>query len=345
MQIDTVKDDLKAERDRVKSRSIKLSKLAIYCSAFALSLCLVSSSATPTESALKDLSTVGVTSKATKILPPSNLSVASVVGGGNDLTWTPTTSSYATGYKILRSANTYGPWTTVGTVSGRTANSYTDTTAGITQWVYRTESVWQKWMSVSAGFEAPPVIGRDFFDSFSTAAPSLDGRTTEDGSSVWQVWSGLLEPRGGNLMDNSPAGTPSIAVVRTPTQDASMFMSDIDGAERFILRGKDPENYIYAGGVGGNVYAGTFDIVEVKDGVKSILKSGNTVDVDLNMRLEIQGTTIRVYINAVRNQPGSGTLWMTATSTFLNGDPDATYFGLGIARAGMGINDFTFNAL
>jgi hypothetical protein len=270
------------------------------------------------------------------------------------LTWAQSPSTYTTGYKILRSLNVYGPWSTVASVSGRGTVTYTDTTAGVTQWIYRVESIWQNWMSVSAGFEAPPAVGRDFFDTFATPGNvlmSLDKQPTADGSSVWQVWSGYVETGGSSGWATSRGVNPehSMAVVRTPASDAKMFAEDFDGAERFIIRGKDPLNFIYVGGTEaarlGGPWLGEFEIGEVRNGVITQLVNKNMLSDNKDMRVEVLGSSIKVYIDAVRGVDGSGTLHASVTSSYLQTDPDATYFGLGYTRAGFGISDFTFNAL
>lgn len=307
---------------------------------------------TSSEAAFTSTSKATVTAKSDTLQAPASITLNSLAGGQTQLTWTPSTSSYTTGYKILRSNNTYGPWTELGTVSGRTTTSYTDTKSGTTQWIYRVESIWGKWVSTSAGFEAPPVVGRSFYDGFDGPAGTLDGRTTQDGLSVWQVWSGDISVIGGGAT-GTPGSAPApnngdVAVVRTPANDGWVFASDFDGYERVILRGKDPQNYVYAGGAdvknsAGNLLAEYFEIAEIRNGVKTILGSTKP-GLDRDFRVEIRGNTIKAYIDAVKGDPTSGTLHLSATSTFQQTDPAATYFGIGFNRGGFGINDFTFQA-
>lgn len=306
----------------------------------------------PSEAAFTSNSRATITAKSDTIKAPGSLTLKSLAGGQTQLTWTASTSTITTGYKILRSTNMYGPWTEIGSVQGRTTTTFTDTSSGTTQWIYRVEAVWNKWVSTSTGFEAPPAVGKSFFDSFNSLG-SLDGKVTGDGSSVWQVWSGQVPINGGGAA-GTPGSGPSpnngdVAVVRTPSNDGWVFASDFDGYERVILRGKDPSNYIYAGGAeipnatNTGLLPEYFEIVEVRNGVKHVLgstKPGTNKD----FRVEIRGNTIKAYIDAVNGDPTSGTLHLSATSTFQQTDPLATYFGIGFNRGGFAINDFTFEA-
>lgn len=130
---------------------------------------------TGSEAAFTSSSEATITTKSDSIVAPTSLKLTSLVGGQTQLTWTASNSSYATGYKILRSTNAYGPWTEIGTVTGRTTTSYIDTKSGNTQWIYRVEATWGNWVSTSPGFEAPPAVGRSFYDNLLVQG-SLDKR-------------------------------------------------------------------------------------------------------------------------------------------------------------------------
>lgn len=312
-----------------------------------VTLLTTSSVSEATQSNLTDTVSAQTRIAADTLKPPSTLKISSVRVGETDLSWTSSASSYVAGYRVLRSENMYGPWKTLANL-GKTTLKYTDTTGGATQWIYRVEAVYSNWLSASPGFEAPPPVGRDFFDSFTGPAGLLDKRRTEDGSSVWQVWSGTIAISGDGWTNGAEhGGLGSVAVVRTPTQDATLFMNDVDGAERFILRGKDPQNYIYVGGAAplSGTWLGLFEIVEVKNGVKNVLMTGNTVLDNQDMRVEIKGSTIKVWLAANKTNQSAGTLFATVSSDFLLNDPTATYFGLGFSRTGFSIGDITFNAI
>lgn len=64
---------------------------------------------------------------------PSGLGVVNgtcvaLVSIAANLSWTATASTFADGYEILRSATAGGPYTAIGTVSGRLTTTYIDTT-------------------------------------------------------------------------------------------------------------------------------------------------------------------------------------------------------------------------
>lgn len=314
----------------------------------ALSLAIPLAVAPPLESSavFTDTQTAaGNVLSADTLKAPLNVTAVSAPGGVAKLSWQASASPYAAGYIVYRSASAYGPWATVGTTAGRASTAFTDSTSGAQQWFYRVEAQAGNWVSTGQAFAAPPPVGREFFDGFNGTG-LLNGRPTEDGSSTWLVWSGSVDTHWTNVGTEyaayGSADGQGVAVVRTPSTDAILYAEDFDGHEALILRGKDPQNYIYAGGVGVN---GQFHIIEVRNGQRTILKSDLSLGTDQNIRLEIRGTTIKVYKNAVRGNATSGTLFMTVTTNFLAGDPTATYFGIGFANERYGINDFTFTAL
>lgn len=331
--------------DKSSSKLIKSALLLSMTSVLAVPF-VVSS-----ESAFTSKSTATISTKSDTLNPPSSLTLKSLAGGQTQLTWVASPNTMTTGYKILRSDSIYGPWQEIGNVQGRTTSTFTDISSGTTQWIYRVEAVWNRWQSTSPGFEAPPAVGKSFFDGFNSPG-SLNGKATEDGKSVWQVWNGDVSALGGGAA-GTPGSGPSpgngdVAVVRTPSNDGWVYVTDFDGYERVILRGKDPDNYIYAGGAdvrnaAGNLLSEYFEIVEVRNGVKNVLASSKP-GLDKDFRVEIKGNTISAYIDAVKDNPTSGTLHLKATSTFQQTDPLATYFGIGFNRGGFAINDFTFEA-
>lgn len=334
---------------RSKQKQSKQSRIGIATSVVLSSVIALTSISLidSTESALSNSATTRLSVASDKLAPPTNFTVQNTKVGETDLIWKPSSTSYITGYRVLRSDNVYGPWTTLANLS-KTATTYTDSTGGSKQWIYRVEAIYKNWLSESPGFESPPPVGIDFFDSFNGTAGALNGKSTDDGKSVWQVWAGEMTMSGNGWIEGSTTdGNGSVAVVRTPAQDATMFMNDVDGAERFVLRGKDPMNYIYVGGAAppSGTWMGLFEIVEVRDGVKNVLMSGNTVTDNQDMRVEIKGSTITVWLQANKTNLQTGNLFTTVSSSFLLNDPTATYFGFGYSRSGFSIGDITFKAL
>lgn len=322
-----------------------------------VSVLLLSSSVAPSESVFTSSSTAKVSVAADKLAPPTSIKVTNARVGETDLSWTASSSSYVTGYKVYRAPTVAGPWALLGSTTGRNAVTYVDKSSGAKSYFYKIDAVYNNWATPEFSVEAPPAVGRTFYDGFEGTPGNLDGRITEDKKSKWLVWSGQMytadsNPRDlpgiphdfaayGTLNANPSPGNGDVAVVRTPVNDAWVFATDFDGLERFILRGKDPDNYIHVGGVGG---VATFEIAEIRNGVKTVLASKPTPGSDKDFRVEIQGNTIKAYIDAVKGDPKSGTLHLSVTSTFQQTDPAATYFGIGFSRGGYGINDFTFQA-
>lgn len=326
-------------------------KAIVGTEALVLATVIALSQSVLSESSFQDTAASTITVASDSISAPTNLKVASVTVGQTDLSWTASPSTFTTGYRIYRAESAYGPWAAIADVSGRTTVKYVDKNIGTKKWFYRVESTWDNWVSTSPSYEAPPPVGRSFYDTFKTLG-DLDGRITGDGSSVWQVWSGSIS------VQNNPGGVsafgsgyvagaspkPAVAVVRTPTQDARIFEADFDGSEGVVLRGKDPLNFIYAGGaVGGASDDGSFEISEYRNGVRTVLKSIPSGPTNKDFRIEIQGTQIRAYVDAKNGVNTSGTLYMSATSSFLYGDPTATYFGIGF-NGSFGNMGFYFDA-
>lgn len=282
---------------------------------------------------------------------PTNLVIQNSRVGETDVSWSPSADTYATGYRIFRSENKYGPWTEIGLVQGQGSNKFVDNTSGSKSFNYRVESVYQNWVSTGDAYEAPPAAGLNFRDSFLTEG-NIDGRPTEDGLSTWQVWNGSVKveysydyPGWGYGAKGSGYGeAPAIAVVRTPVKDAIVWMADIDGSEGAILRGKDPKNYIYVGGaMNSGKESALLEVVAVRDGKREILASTSVGWMDRDMRYVIQGTKLQVYMNATK-PTDTGQLILETTVDYLANDPNATYFGMGFVNENIA-RGFHFTAI
>jgi len=90
------------------------------------------------------------------ILPPTGLS-ASVGGTVVTLSWTPTASTVVTGYTVRRSTTSGSGYTTIGTVTPRSATTTTDS-PGAGTFYYVLRSVFQNWDSVASN-EASAAVG------------------------------------------------------------------------------------------------------------------------------------------------------------------------------------------
>src|SRR3954463_15367330 len=90
------------------------------------------------------------------IAPPTGVA-ASLGGSMVTLTWTPSTSSVVTGYDVMRSSTSGSGYSTIATVTPRTAVSTTNSPGNGT-FYYVLRSVFQSWRS-SASNEASVSLG------------------------------------------------------------------------------------------------------------------------------------------------------------------------------------------
>ena len=68
-----------------------------------------------------------------------------------NLSWTATSSTFADGYRILRSGTSGGPYTAIATVSGQSTTTYSDTTVAFsTTYYYVVEATRNLWRSATS---------------------------------------------------------------------------------------------------------------------------------------------------------------------------------------------------
>ncbi|HMK11254.1 MAG TPA: hypothetical protein VK461_06715, partial [Acidimicrobiales bacterium] len=109
---------------------------------------------------------VGANAISTSTLAPATGLSASGSGNAVVLTWTATTSTFATGYDILRSTTSGGPYSTVGQVTSRTTVTYTDSAViASTTYYYVVRATYQSWTSantsqVSAAPSCSPAVAQ-----------------------------------------------------------------------------------------------------------------------------------------------------------------------------------------
>ena len=82
--------------------------------------------------------------------PPTGLS-ATADGSDIDLTWTATVDSYATGYRVLRSTSSGGPYTQIDELIGQGMTTYTDVNPGSGTFFYVLRSYYEQWESANSG--------------------------------------------------------------------------------------------------------------------------------------------------------------------------------------------------
>jgi hypothetical protein len=90
--------------------------------------------------------------------PPTALSAT---GGttGVSLAWTPTVDTYAAGYEVGRATVSGGPYTTVATVTPRTAASTTNTPPANGMYFYVLRTTFQSWLSANTA-EVSAAVGQ-----------------------------------------------------------------------------------------------------------------------------------------------------------------------------------------
>ena len=82
---------------------------------------------------------------------PTGLTATCVAASSNvTLSWTATTSTIASGYRILRGTTSGGPYSQIATVSGRTTTTYTDTITVLTTRYWVVEATRNNWTSTNS---------------------------------------------------------------------------------------------------------------------------------------------------------------------------------------------------
>lgn len=95
---------------------------------------------------------------------PAASTVNCVILGSTNvmLTWTATSSVWADGYQIFRSATNGGPYSSVGPVSGRATTTFTDSSVSFSTTYYyviqATKNNWRSVNSTQVTFTTPTVL-------------------------------------------------------------------------------------------------------------------------------------------------------------------------------------------
>jgi len=118
-------------------------------------LLAVASGSASTLAAFSDTTSAASSITADTLAPPTGL--AATGGTAVGLTWTPTVDLYATGYNVLRAGVAGGPYTSIGSVTPRTAAATTDAPAAGT-WFYVLRSIAGSWSSLDSN-EASATVG------------------------------------------------------------------------------------------------------------------------------------------------------------------------------------------
>jgi hypothetical protein len=114
--------------------------------------------ATPAVATLGDAATANASLATTQLAAPTGLSATAACAGlGTSrvtLSWTATTTTFATGYDIYRAVG-LGPSTFLASVSPRTTVTYTDTSLSLlTSYSYTVRTRFQSWSKASTSASA-----------------------------------------------------------------------------------------------------------------------------------------------------------------------------------------------
>jgi hypothetical protein len=110
----------------------------------------------------------GVAVSTDTLAPPTNLAASG--GTSTNLTWTPTVDAYASGYDVLRSVTSGGPYAVVGTVTPGSAAAGSDTPDAPGAYYYVVRAAFQNWRSDSNEASAT-IAGAPTGSGFRACAP------------------------------------------------------------------------------------------------------------------------------------------------------------------------------
>jgi hypothetical protein len=106
--------------------------------------------ATTTVALLGDAETVAATFSTETLDPPTSVDATALLFLTVSITWVATVDSRATGYQVLRSTTSGSGYAVIGTVTPRTATSYTDLPLVPGTYYYVVRSYYGSWTSVNS---------------------------------------------------------------------------------------------------------------------------------------------------------------------------------------------------
>ncbi len=104
----------------------------------------------PVLARMTDAETVAATLTTETLDPPTSLNAVATLGLVVTLTWTATVDIRATGYQVLRSTVSGGPYTVIGTVTPRTTTTYVDLPLIPGTYFYVVRTYFGPWTSVNS---------------------------------------------------------------------------------------------------------------------------------------------------------------------------------------------------
>ena len=190
------------------------------------------SGALRTLAAFTDSDTVSGTFASDTIAPPTGL--AATGGASVGLTWTPTVDTFATGYTVWRGSADGGPYTSIGSVTPRTAESTTDAPAAGT-WYYVLRSVYGSWSSVTSNQASATVAGGPTSTSYAGCVDQAADTTGAGDNDGYQTTPTLACADGGGFAADPNSGTGGSeacgagTVTPDPLKDRHRFSGFVTG--------------------------------------------------------------------------------------------------------------------
>ena len=169
---------------------------------------------------------------SSSIVPPTTL--AATGGTSVGLTWTPTVSSVATGYSVLRGSVNGGPYSVVASVTPGSASSTTNA-PGPGTWYYVLQSVYGSWTSADSNQASATVTASTTSTAYAGCvlnAADTSGAGDNDG---YQTTPALACADGGGSAQDANSGTGGTqacgagTVTPDPAKDRHRFWGFVTG--------------------------------------------------------------------------------------------------------------------
>lgn len=136
--------------------------------------------------------------------PPTSL--AATGGTGVTLTWTPTVDTWASGYSVWRAATSGGTYTSVGTVTPRSATTTSDA-PGLGTWYYVLRSTYASWTSANSNEASAIVVGTPSSTTYAGCVSNAADTTGAGDNNGYQTTPALACADGGGSAQDPDTGT------------------------------------------------------------------------------------------------------------------------------------------
>jgi hypothetical protein len=138
--------------------------------------------------------------------PPTGLTATG--GTSVTLSWTPTVDAYASGYLILRSASTGGPYSQIATVTPHTATATADS-PGAGTWYYVLRSSFQNWTSANSN-QASAVVSFATSTGFHGCTGTSNAADTGGDGNGYETTPANACADGGGISTDAASGTNNV---------------------------------------------------------------------------------------------------------------------------------------